>query len=231
MDGNGRWAKQRGLPVEMGHKAGVDAMREVIRESGRLGINVLSLYAFSTENWRRDDHEVGALMALMLECFRREVDELHEKGVRVRVIGDPAGLPDAQRLEAEKAMARTAGNTGLTLNLALNYGARAELAHAARQIARDAKRGALDPDSITDADMERAMERALYTADTAQSDVDAVIRTSGEVRLSNFLLWQSAYAEIIVTDTLWPDFTVDEYHATLRTFAARGRRFGGRKIE
>lgn len=222
MDGNGRWAKRRALPREMGHRAGVETMRAVIRESGRLGIQALTLYAFSTENWSRPKEEVGALMALMLDCFRREVDELDKMGVRLHVIGDIKGLPDAQRAEATNAMARTRGNQGLRLNLALNYGGRDEIARAVRSIARDAKRGDLDPEIIDEA-------LILSRLDTAgQPDVDLVIRTSGEMRMSNFLPMQSAYAEFVAVDALWPDFTVDAYHRALETYLRRNRRFGGR---
>jgi undecaprenyl diphosphate synthase len=222
MDGNGRWAKRRALPRELGHRAGVESMRAIIRESGRLGIEALTLYAFSTENWTRPREEVGALMSLMLDCFRKEIDELDRQRVRVRVIGDVAGLPDAQRMEAESAAARTRGNTGLQLNLALNYGGRDELTRAVRSIARDAVSGALKPEQID----EKAILSRLDTA--GLPDVDLIIRTSGEMRLSNFLPYQSAYAEFVAVDTLWPDFTADAYHRALEIYLRRNRRFGGR---
>jgi undecaprenyl diphosphate synthase len=222
MDGNGRWASRRALPREMGHREGVKSMREIIRESGRLGIEALTLYAFSTENWSRPRDEVGALMSLMLDCFRGEIDELNRVGVRVRVIGDVSGLPDAHRAEIASATARTARNTGLKLNLALNYGGRDELVRAARSLARDCAAGIISPGDID----EPALAARLDTA--GLPDVDLLLRTSGESRLSNFLPFQSAYAELVIVDALWPDFTIDEYHKALDEYFKRDRRFGGR---
>lgn len=223
MDGNGRWAARRSLPREMGHREGVKSMREIIRESGRLKIEALTLYAFSTENWSRPKDEVGALMSLMLDCFRNEIDELNRSGVRVRVIGDVSRLPDTHRAEIASASARTSGNAGLKLNLALNYGGRDELVRAARALARDCAAGILDPDSICEASLAARLDTA------GLPDVDLLIRTSGESRLSNFLPFQSAYAELVVTPTLWPDFTAEEFHRALDEYFSRDRRFGGRK--
>ena len=223
MDGNGRWAKAHALQVAMGHRKGVEALRGVIRESSDLGIEALTLYAFSTENWRHSESEVSALMGLMLEYFTSEIDELHEKNVCIRILGDKAGLPAPQREAVEKAEERTGGNTGLKLNIAINYGARDEILHAVRVLAQRAKDGEIVPESITADDI----SAALYTHDLP--DVDLVIRTSGEMRLSNFLLYQCAYAEMVFPQVLWPDFTVEEYHRALSQFGTRDRRFGGRK--
>ncbi|GHV26015.1 isoprenyl transferase [Clostridia bacterium] len=225
MDGNGRWAKKRALPHEMGHRAGVESLRAIIRECGKLGVEVLTVYGFSTENWSRPQEEVSALMSLMLKCFRDELDELHKSNVRIRVIGDLAGLPEAQRIEAQRDMRITERNTGLQLNLALNYGGRDELVRAAKSIAHDAANGKLAPDEID----ETSFAARLDTA--GQPDVDLLIRTSGEMRTSNFLPYQTAYAEFIVTDTLWPDFKETQLHDALESYWIRSRRFGGRTKE
>lgn len=222
MDGNGRWAKQHKIKIALGHRQGVEALRGIIRESSDLGIEALSLYAFSTENWKRDAQEVEALMALLLEFFTSEIDELDAKNVCIRILGDQEGLPEKQRQAVAAAEARTAANTGLKLNIALNYGGRAELARAARNLARKAARGEIDPASID----ENALAAELYTR--GLPDVDLLIRTSGEMRLSNFLLFQSAYAEFLFPTVLWPDFTVEAYHAALDAFVRRDRRYGGR---
>ena len=223
MDGNGRWAKAHKIKVALGHRKGVEALRSIIRESSDLGIEALSLYAFSTENWKRDPGEVEALMGLLLEFFTSEIDELHEKNVCIRILGDKDGMPEKQRAALFNAEARTADNTGLKLNIAINYGSRAELVRAARRLAEKAVKGEIAPESIDDA----MFADELYTA--GLPDVDLLIRTSGEMRLSNFLLYQCAYAEFLFPKTLWPDFTLDDYHAALSAFAGRDRRFGGRK--
>ncbi|MCL2544699.1 MAG: isoprenyl transferase [Clostridia bacterium] len=223
MDGNGRWAKRRMQPRALGHRAGVEAMRAIIRQSSDLGIEALSFYAFSTENWSRPAGEVGALMGLLVEFFGREIDELHANGVRIRILGDVDGMPEPQRGLLREAMERTGGNAGLKLNLAINYGSRAEIARAARALAERVAQGGLKPGEIDEA----AFAGALYTA--GLPDVDLLIRTSGEQRLSNFLLYQCAYAELVFTDTLWPDFSVEAYGRALAAFQGRERRFGGRK--
>ena len=221
MDGNGRWAKRRLQPRALGHRAGVEAMRAIIRESSDLGIEALSFYAFSTENWSRPAEEVGALMALLVEFFGREIDELHRNRVRIRILGDVDGMPEPQRGLLREAMERTGGNGGLQLNLAINYGARAEITRAARVLAEQAASGALNPSDID----EDRVSAALYTAGLPA--VDLLIRTSGERRMSNFLLYQCAYAELVFTDTLWPDFDVAAYHRALTDYQGRRRRFGG----
>ena len=222
MDGNGRWAKQHKLQVALGHRRGVEALREIIRESSDLGIEALSLYAFSTENWRRDPQEVAALMGLLLEFFTSEIDELNEKNVCIRILGDKDGMPEKQREALISAEERTKSNTGLKLNIAINYGGRAELARAARSLAKKAAAGEIAPDAIDEA----ALEKELYTC--GLPDVDLLIRTSGEMRLSNFLLYQCAYAEFVFPTVLWPDFDLAAYHEALAAFGARDRRFGGR---
>ena len=222
MDGNGRWAKQHKMQIALGHRSGVEALRAIIRESSDLKIEVLSLYAFSTENWKRDPQEVEALMGLILEFFASEIDELDEKNVRIRILGDKSGLPPRQRETVTKAEERTKDNTGLQLNIALNYGGRAELVRAARSLAEKAVQGKIKPVEID----EDRLAAELYTHD--QPDVDLLIRTSGEMRLSNFLLYQCAYAEFEFPTVLWPDFDLNAYHQALDAFAGRERRYGGR---
>ncbi|MDO4740168.1 MAG: isoprenyl transferase [Eubacteriales bacterium] len=221
MDGNGRWAKQRNLPRAAGHQAGTEALRGIIRFSSDIGIKVLTIYAFSTENWSRSRDEVDALMALLLRYFRSEIDELCEENVRIRILGDVDGLPLPQKEAVLRAMERSKDNTGLTLAIALNYGGRQELLHAAKQLAKRAQAGE-DPDGFTQQDL----QAGLYTGDLP--DVDLLIRTSGEQRLSNMLPWQSVYAELLFDPVLWPDFTKERYLEDLWEYAKRDRRFGGR---
>ena len=222
MDGNGRWAKRHKLAIAKGHRQGTENLREIIRHTDDLGIPALSLYAFSTENWSRPREEVEALMQLILDFFASEIDELDAKNVRILILGDKSRLPEAQRLTLIEAEERTSGNTGLRLNIAINYGGRDEIARASREIAKKVARGELLPEAIT----EQTVADHLYTA--GQPDVDLLIRTSGEKRLSNFLLFQVAYAEFAFPKTLWPDFSVKLYDEALTDFGARERRFGGR---
>ncbi len=222
MDGNGRWAKRHRLAIAKGHRAGTENLREIIRHTSNLGIGSLSLYAFSTENWSRPPEEVAALMQLILDFFASEIDELDAKNVRILILGDKEKLPEAQRETLLHAEERTARNTGLRLNIAINYGGRAELVKAAREIATLAASGHLSPGQIS----ESTIAEHLYTA--GQPDVDLLIRTSGELRLSNFLLYQCAYAEFLFPKKLWPDFSVQDYDEALMTFATRNRRYGGR---
>ena len=224
MDGNGRWAKKRGMPRTFGHKAGVEALREIIKMSDELGIEALTVYAFSTENWKRSADEVGALMGLLLEYFTKELEELHRKNVRIRILDDIDGMPkgtERQQQALHKAIERTQNNTGLLLNIALNYGGQQEIVRAARILAEQTAQGSLKPEEITP----ERFASELYTHD--EPEVDLIIRTSGELRLSNFLLWQCAYAEFYITDTLWPDFDREAYLTALQAFAGRNRRFGG----
>ena len=220
MDGNGRWAVQRGLPRSAGHAAGTEAVRGIIRASDDWGIKHLTIYAFSTENWSRSKEEVGALMGLLLKYFASEIDELDEKNVRIRILGNVEGLPEAQRDAVKKAMERTKDNTGLNLNIALNYGGRAELVRAAKAIAGKVQSGEMELDAID----ESAFESELYTA--GQPDVDLLIRTSGEMRLSNFLPWQTVYTEMVFEKVYWPDYDRAAYLNSLRTYSMRKRRFG-----
>ena len=220
MDGNGRWAQARGLPRTAGHRAGADAVRAVVRECRRLGIPHLTLYAFSSENWNRPKTEISALFGLLLEFLGAEVPTMVEQGIRLKVLGDLDGLPLAQRTALRHAMSRTAQGADMTLNLALNYGGRAELARAAKKLAAEAAAGSLAPDAIT----EEALAARLDTA--GQPDPDLVIRTSGEQRLSNFLLYQCAYSELWFTPVLWPDFGAEELRKALNDYAGRSRRFG-----
>lgn len=223
MDGNGRWATKRGLPRSAGHRAGMEALRDLITASSELGIEALTLYAFSTENWKRPRDEVGTLFSLVVEYFNREISELHEKGVRIRVLGDMSRVPQKARAALMRAEDITHDNSGLKLNLAINYGARAELVRAARALAEDVSNGGMAPDAIDEA----AVSSRLYTS--GQPDVDLLIRTGGEMRLSNFLLYQSAYAELLFTDTLFPDFDKAHYLDAIREFQGRSRRFGAIK--
>ena len=225
MDGNGRWAKQHKLSVSKGHRQGTETLREIIRHTDDLGIGSLSLYAFSTENWSRPPEEVAALMQLILDFFASEIDELDEKNVRILILGDKSALPEKQRETLLEAERRTARNTGLRLNIAVNYGSRAEIAAAVREIASEVRDGRLRPEEID----EQTISDHLYTR--GQPEVDLLIRTSGEMRLSNFLLYQNAYAEFVFPKVLWPDFTVAEYDRCLAEFEGRNRRYGGRKPE
>ena len=222
MDGNGRWAKKHRLSVSKGHRQGTETLREIIRHTDDLGIKVLSLYAFSTENWNRSADEVAALMQLILDFFASEIDELDAKNVRILILGEKGRLPEKQREVLKDAEQRTEKNTGLRLNIAVNYGGRAELVKAVQEIAVLAKNGAVRPEEIG----EQTISDHLYTR--GQPDVDLLIRTSGEQRLSNFLLYQNAYAEFVFPETLWPDFTVHDYDLALEAYGKRDRRFGGR---
>jgi undecaprenyl diphosphate synthase len=222
MDGNGRWAKKRGLPRAAGHRAGAEAVRKTLRAAAEAGVEVLTLYAFSSENWRRSEEEVSDLKGLLAHYVEKELDELHREGVRLRLIGDPSpfGAQLVERLH--RAVERTKANDRLTLVVALNYGSRAEIAAAARRLAGEVAAGRRDAGSID----ELALGDALDTAGLPEPDL--LIRTSGEVRLSNFLLWQAAYAELLFVDTLWPDFDQAAFQDALNHYAGRQRRFGGR---
>jgi undecaprenyl diphosphate synthase len=222
MDGNGRWAQQRGLPRAAGHRAGADAVRRALQAAANAGVEVLTLYAFSSENWRRSKEEISDLTALMRFYLERELKTLDKEGVRLRLIGDHAAFGGELSARLEKAVERTATNKRLTLVIALSYGSRAEIAAAARRLAERAAAGEIDPAAID----EEAVGAQLQTAELPE--LDLLIRTSGEVRLSNFLLWQSAYAELLFLDTLWPDFDEQTFADALRIYAARERRFGGR---
>lgn len=220
MDGNGRWAADRGLPRTAGHEAGADAVREVVRACGELGVEYLTLYSFSTENWGRPEDEVDALMALLARYLQEEQTELMQNRVRLRGIGELDRLPGFVRTALREVERHTANNDGLLLTLALSYGSRSEIVDAVRRIATEVSNGRLSPDEIE----ERTITSSLYTAGTP--DPDLLVRTSGEMRLSNFLLWQLAYAEIYVTEVFWPDFRRPQLEAAIEVYGSRQRRFG-----
>ena len=220
MDGNGRWARKRLLPREAGHAAGVSAVRQIVRAASDIGLANLTLFAFSSENWKRPKTEVGALMGLFRAYFRSDLEELEARGVRVRIIGNRSRVSADIHVMIEDAEKRTLQNKGLNLTFAFDYGGQEEIANAARELARAAKEGRLDPETITP----ELVATRLFTS--ALPEPDLVIRTSGEHRLSNFLLWQSAYAELSFIDTLWPDFTAEKFFECLEEFAQRERRYG-----
>ena len=222
MDGNGRWAKQRGLPRAAGHRAGAEAVRRALQAAADYGVEVLTIYDFSSENWRRSTEEISELTALMRFYLDRELKTLEKERVRLKLIGEYSAFGGELVERLERAVERTAGNTRLTLVIALNYGSRAELAGAVRKLAGKAAAGEIDVTSIDEA----AIAAELQTADLP--DLDLLIRTSGEERLSNFLLWQAAYAELLFLNTLWPDFNEQTFAEALSVYAARDRRFGGR---
>jgi undecaprenyl diphosphate synthase len=221
MDGNGRWARQRGLPRIEGHRQGVASVRRITEHCARIGIEQLTLYCLSSENWRRPAAELDFLMHLLEQYMIEERELLMRERIRIVMIGSRAGLPDATLAALDRTAAMCAGNDGMRLCLAINYGSRAEITAAARALAEECRAGRLDPASIT----EETLAERLDTV--GMPDPDLVIRTAGELRLSNFLLWQSSYAELWVTDTCWPDFTEAHLDDAIRSFAGRERRFGG----
>lgn len=220
MDGNGRWAKARGLPRKVGHERGVEALRRAVEAAGNLGIRHLTVYSFSTENWRRPASEVNALFGLLKTYIHRDLNRLRDEGVRIRVIGRRAGLPKDIAELVEKAESETRHNREFFLNIAFNYGGREEISRAAKALATDVKAGRVDPENID----EGVLAEYLDTAGTP--DPDLVIRTSGEYRLSNFLLWQAAYSELVFLDVLWPDFDGEWLEKAIKAFHERERRFG-----
>jgi undecaprenyl diphosphate synthase len=218
MDGNGRWARRRGKPASYGHRAGVRAIKTVLDACEKLGVKVLSIYAFSTENWSRPRAEVRALMRLFHETMQREIEEMHRRGVRIVVSGRREDLSPRMRERIDEAMRRTASNTNGVLNVCLNYGGRAEIVDAVRKVVSDG----LSADEVDEA----AISARMYNPELP--DPDLIIRTAGERRVSNFLLWQGAYSEMLVSETLWPDYGVVDLKAALADYASRVRRFGGR---
>ena len=221
MDGNGRWAKQRHLPRVEGHRQGAESARTIIKAAGELGIKYLTLYAFSVENWNRPKDEVDALMKYLIHYLKNETPELNKSNVRLEAIGQIWRLPENVQEQLKKAKATLAKNNGLTLVLALSYGGRTEIVDAVRNIAAEVKTGKLEPADIN----EQVVSQHLYTR--SYPDPDLLIRTSGEMRVSNFLLWQISYSEFVITQTLWPDFRRPQLHAALEEYAKRHRRFGG----
>ena len=220
MDGNGRWARRRGLPRNRGHVAGVESVRFILRLARKLGISYLTLFAFSEENWQRPPREIRVLMALLRRFLARELSEMQDNQIALKAIGNLQQLPEAVQRDLAATIAATAAGAKMTLTLALSYGGRSEIVQAAQALAREVQAGRLQPEQIDVA----LFARCLYTADLP--DPDLLIRTSGEYRLSNFLLWQSAYTELYVTDTLWPDFREDDFLAALEAYRQRNRRFG-----
>lgn len=220
MDGNGRWAQKRGLPRAMGHKKGAETVKEITRACGELGIKYLTLYAFSTENWQRSPEEVATLMGLLRDYLKSDLKEIQEKGVRIRFIGERYMLDSDIAEQMEKLEKETAANDKMTLCIALSYGSRQEIVAAARKIAAMAKAGQISPEDID----QKMFSDMLYTGE--MPDPDLVLRTSGEQRVSNYLLWQLAYAELFFTPTLWPDFTKAELEAVLTDYFNRERRYG-----
>ena len=223
MDGNGRWATARGLDRTEGHKAGVLSLREAVTTSVRLGLDVLSVYAFSTENWKRPQHEVDLLMRLFAETLLKELPLFYQENVKLRFFGDLEALPEKTRKTFQRGLDETAQNTGMTFALAVNYGSRAELTRAAVFLANQIAEGKVSADSVTPSDF----EKYLYTA--GLPDPDLLIRTSGELRLSNYLLWQLAYSELYVMQTYWPDFSKWDFLRAIKDYQGRERRFGGVK--
>lgn len=223
MDGNGRWAKSRFLPRTAGHKAGVETIRKVVKEADRLGLQYLTLYAFSTENWKRPKLEVDALMNLLVTYLKNEIDELHKNNVKLTAVGDFEKLPEACVKELHSAMDKTKDNTGVHLNLALNYGGRNDIRESVVEIAKEYKEGKISLEDIT----EERIKKHLSTGEIP--DPDLVIRTSGEQRLSNFLLWDIAYSEFYYTDIHWPDFDGEALEKAIYAYQKRDRRFGGVK--
>lgn len=223
MDGNGRWAKSRMMPRTFGHKAGVETIKKIVKESDRLGIKYMTLYAFSTENWKRPEEEVSALMSLLVSFLRKELEELNQNNIKILAIGDITRLPKAAYDELTSSIEKTKDNTGLILSLALNYGGRNDIISVVKGISEKVKKGELSVDDID----ESVFSNSLSTHNSP--DPDFVIRTSGEQRLSNFLLWEVAYSEFYYTDVHWPDFDEKELHKAIYTYQKRDRRFGGIK--
>ncbi len=224
MDGNGRWAKKRNLPRAVGHNAGMKAMKEIVKRSSSLGIKHLTVYAFSTENWKRSTEEVNGIFKLIVTYVDKELKELHSNNVRIHILGDYSKLPRDAVGRLEKSLAVTRDNTGMCFNIALNYGSRNEILQGVKALAQEVKAGVLEPEDIS----EEAISSHLSTGLAGIPDPDLLIRTSGETRLSNFLLWQIAYSELVYSPVLWPDFSPEVYEETLMEYQQRERRYGGR---
>lgn len=222
MDGNGRWAQNRNLPHMAGHNAGMLALKEIVKASSTLGVKHLTVYAFSTENWKRPLEEISGIFKLLILYIEKELKELHGNNVKVRILGDYEKLPKEAVKSLQRSLETTKSNSGLQFNIALNYGGRDEILKSVRKLAMEVEAGRLKADEIT----EEMIAEHLYTAGIP--DPDLIIRTSGEMRLSNYLLWQSAYSEFVFSDVLWPDFSREEYEKMIELFQNRKRRFGGR---
>ena len=224
MDGNGRWAEKRRLPRVMGHNAGMKAMREIVSTASQLGVKFLTVYAFSTENWNRSDEEINGIFKLLIKYVDSELDKIAKNNVKINILGDRERLAQKVNEKIEQAIKRTEKNDGLIVNIALNYGGRDEILRSVKSVCQEVKSGVLQIDDI---DAEK-FEKHLYTGELGVKDPDLIIRTSGEIRISNFLLWQLAYSEMIFVDVLWPDFTPDIFKKTIMEYQRRSRRFGGR---
>ncbi len=224
MDGNGRWAEKRRLPRVMGHNAGMKAMREIVSTASQLGVKFLTVYAFSTENWNRSDEEINGIFKLLIKYVDSELDKIAKNNVKINILGDRERLAQKVNEKIEQAIKRTEKNDGLIFNIALNYGGRDEILRSVKSVCQEVKSGVLQIDDI---DAEK-FEKHLYTGELGVKDPDLIIRTSGEIRISNFLLWQLAYSEMIFVDVLWPDFTPDLFKKTIMEYQRRSRRFGGR---
>ena len=226
MDGNGRWARQKNLPKLAGHNAGMKAMKDIVKRSSVLGVDHLTVYAFSTENWKRSKEEVSGIFKLLIVYVDQELQELHENNVRVRILGEYEDLPAKAVDRLEKALAQTKDNTGLQFNIALNYGSRREITRAVKLIGAEIQSGRLRPEDVE----EDTISEHLYTGrhDADVPDPELLIRPGGEQRISNYLLWQCAYSEFVFSDVLWPDFTAEEVDKCIEEFQSRERRFGGR---
>ena len=229
MDGNGRWAKSHGVPRVMGHNAGMQAMKKIVIASSNMGIKYLTVYAFSTENWKRSTEEVSGIFNLIVKYVNSELEELDANNVHINIFGDYSMLPKASVDAIDKMIGRLENNDGLIFNIALNYGGRDEVARSVREIAAQVAAGEKAPEDITEDDISAHLWSGSSHFNVP--DVDLIIRTAGDFRISNFLLWQSAYSELAFTNTLWPDFTEEEYASILENFGSRERRFGGRKEE
>ena len=227
MDGNGRWAKAHGVPRVMGHNAGMQSMKKIVIATSNMGIKYLTVYAFSTENWKRSTEEVSGIFNLIVKYVNSELEELDENNVHINIFGDYSMLPKASVDAIDKMVSRLADNDGLVFNIALNYGGRDEIMRSVRELARQCAEDGRDPGSLTEEDLSMYLWSGRNHFNVP--DPDLVIRTSGEERMSNFLTWQSAYSELMFTDTLWPDFTPEEYAGLIESYANRDRRFGGRK--
>ncbi len=226
MDGNGRWATKRNLPKMSGHNAGMQAMKEIVKRASTLGIEHLTVYAFSTENWKRSVEEINGIFGLIVVYVAKELKELDENNVKVKVLGDYSKLPEKSVESLEKALKTTENNTGLQFNIALNYGGRDDIRRAVTDIAKLAAAGRISPDDIDEQLISDYLWTGVHHANVP--DPELIIRTSGELRLSNYLLWQCAYSEFVITNTLWPDFTPEEFEKCIEVFQGRDRRFGGR---
>lgn len=226
MDGNGRWAKEKGVPRLAGHNAGMKAMKKIVDHSDKLGIKYLTVYAFSTENWKRSIEEVSGIFKLLVTWVASDLKGLIDNNVKVKVLGDYSALPEDAVKSLEKTLEATKDNTGLQFNIALNYGGRDEITKAVRAIGEKVKQGLMEPEDINEESIAAELFTGVLQADVP--DPELIIRTSGELRLSNFLLWQSAYSELVFPEVYWPDFTPEEYEKALEDYQSRERRFGGR---